>query len=134
VDAADVRPAAGAEARPPKTDFWAALDELVSDRRIVIDRPRDSRHPRFPATVYPLDYGYVDGTHTTDGGGLDVFVGDEPSRTATALVATVDPVKRDVELKLLVGCSSDDVRTAVGFLDEAGMNPLLVVRPSAHDR
>lgn len=28
-------------------DFWDALDELVSNSEIVIDRPKGSAHPRF---------------------------------------------------------------------------------------
>ena len=38
------------------TDFWLALDKLVSESKIIIDRPKGSRHPKYPDCVYPFDY------------------------------------------------------------------------------
>ena len=37
-------------------DFWSALDELVANSEIVIDRPKGTTHPRFPDFVYKVDY------------------------------------------------------------------------------
>lgn len=61
-------------------DFWTALDALVAQSRVVIDRPRGSAHPRYPHVVYPLDYGYLDGTSSMDGAGIDVWRGSDASR------------------------------------------------------
>ncbi len=58
-----------------KAGFWQLADQLVREHPIVIDRPRGSRHPRYPAVVYPLDYGYLDGTTAIDGGGVDCWRG-----------------------------------------------------------
>ena len=56
-------------------DFWDAIDKLVVESKIVIDRPRNSRHPRYSDFIYPVDYGYLDGTTSADGGGIDVWYG-----------------------------------------------------------
>ena len=37
------------ELLPAGTGFWEALDRLVSASTIVIDRPKGSAHPRYPA-------------------------------------------------------------------------------------
>lgn len=58
-----------------KCVFWQRLDELLATSKIVIDRPKGSCHPRFPEIVYQLDYGYLDATTSTDGEGLDVWLG-----------------------------------------------------------
>ena len=50
--------------------FWALLDEWVARYPLVIDRPRGSGHPRYPDWIYPLDYGYLQGTLAGDGGGV----------------------------------------------------------------
>jgi hypothetical protein len=55
------KPTPAGEAPVPRTLF-DALEELAMTRRIVIDRPKGSRHPVFPDIEYPLDYGYVEGT------------------------------------------------------------------------
>ena len=51
-------------------DFWKALDELVRNSEIVIDRPRGSAHPRFPNFIYKVDYGYLKDTASMDGAGM----------------------------------------------------------------
>ena len=37
--------------------FWNAIDKIVSESKIVIDRPKGTAHPRFPDFVYRVDYG-----------------------------------------------------------------------------
>ena len=38
-------------------EFWTMLEELVRQSDVVIDRPNGSAHPKFPNTIYPVDYG-----------------------------------------------------------------------------
>lgn len=108
---------------------WAAWDALLADRGVVLERPRLSRHPRFPEIVYPLDYGYVRGTLGTDGEALDVFVGTGRHGLVGTLV-TVDHRRGDTEFKLLYHCTPEEVYTALGFVnyDPALMEGLLVMR------
>ena len=88
--------------------FWEALDALVGGAEIVVDRPRGSHHPDFPEFVYELDYGYLKGTTSADGEGIDVWIGSDPRRQVTGALCTVDLVKHDAELKILVGCTAGD--------------------------
>jgi inorganic pyrophosphatase len=88
--------------------FWAALDTLVEQSAIVIDRPKGTAHPRYPDFVYPVDYGYLDSTSSMDGGGIDVWLGSEKERLLDAVMCIVDLTKRDSEIKLLVGCTEQE--------------------------
>ena len=90
--------------------FWQTLDRLVAESRLVIDRPRGTPHPRYPEFIYPLDYGYLDGTRAADGDGIDVWIGSQPDRTLTAIVCTVDLIGRDAEIKLLLGCTGEEAQ------------------------
>ncbi|MFM8320851.1 MAG: nitroreductase family protein [Chloroflexota bacterium] len=114
----------------PAAEFWAFLDQLAADHPLVIDRPRASLHPRFPSLVYPLDYGYLDGTTTVDGGGLDVFLGSLPDRRLEALALTVDLHKRDAEIKLLLGCTPAEQALVMEFLHGGGMRAVFFPRPA----
>jgi inorganic pyrophosphatase len=96
-------------------DFWHKLDQLVAEHELVIDRPKGSRHPRYPEMVYPLDYGYLQGTQAADGDGIDVWVGSLPEQAVTAIVCTVDMLKRDAEVKILLGCTPQEAQTALSF-------------------
>ena len=88
--------------------FWDALDRLVTDSEVIIDRPKGSTHPRYPTFVYPADYGYLKNTASMDGGGIDVWLGTDSARRLDAIICTVDLVKRDSEIKLLIGCTADE--------------------------
>ena len=88
-------------------DFWEALDKLVSNSEIVIDRPRGSAHPRFPNFIYKVDYGYLKDTASMDGGGIDVWVGSGDKKI-DAIMCIVDLMKKDSEIKILVGCTEEE--------------------------
>ena len=88
-------------------DFWKALDELVNSSEIVIDRPRGSAHPRFPNFIYKVDYGYLKDTASMDGAGIDVWVGSGEKKI-DAIMCSVDLMKRDSEIKILVGCTEEE--------------------------
>ena len=78
-----------------ENNFWRYLDELYSQSKIVIDRPKGSVHPRYPQIVYELDYGYFDSTKSSDNEGIDVWIGTDAEQKLDAIVCTVDLVKRD---------------------------------------
>ena len=88
-------------------DFWKALDELVSNSEIVIDRPRGSAHPRFPNFIYKVDYGYLKDTTSMDGTGIDIWVGSGDKKI-DAIMCIVDLVKKDSEIKILIGCTEEE--------------------------
>lgn len=109
--------------------FWTQLGELVASSRVVIDRPRGSPHPRFPENIYPLGYGYLEGTTSGDGQGIDVWLGSGDHTQITGIVCTVDLGRRDAELKLL-GCTPEEARVVTSFLNaHSSFQCLLVPRP-----
>lgn len=88
--------------------FWNALDEIVGNSEIIIDRPKGSRHPKYPDEIYEVDYGYLKGTIAMDGGGIDVWKGTDPLNKIDAIICTIDLLKRDSEIKILIGCTEDE--------------------------
>lgn len=110
------------------SEFWAALDKLVESSDIVIDRPKGSRHPRFTEYIYPLDYGYLEGTASMDGEGIDVWLGSDPAKKLAAILCTMDLIKRDSEIKLLIGCTGEEIRTVQEFHNDSEYMKGLLVR------
>lgn len=88
-------------------EFWEALDELISNSEIVIDRPKGTAHPKYPNFIYRVDYGYLKGTSSMDGAGIDVWVGSG-EKEIDAIMCVVDLKKRDSEIKILVGCTEKE--------------------------
>jgi inorganic pyrophosphatase len=109
--------------------FWERADALVAASAIVFDRPKGSRHPRYPEVVYPLDYGYLAGTGAIDGDGVDLWRGSLPETRVTGVIVTVDTLKRDAEVKLLIGCTADEMAMALAAHQRwASQGVLLVPR------
>ena len=96
-------------------NFWNAIDTLVCSGKIIIDRPRGSTHPRFSNIKYDLDYGYIENTASMDGDGIDVWRGSLQSGTVDAIICIVDLMKKDSEIKLLIGCTEEEMHTVYEF-------------------
>ena len=85
-------------------EFWNALDNLVANSEIIIDRPKGTVHPKYPNFIYKVDYGYLKDTSSMDGAGIDVWVGSG-EKQVDAIMCTVDLIKKDSEIKILIGCT-----------------------------
>lgn len=111
-------------------NFWQYLQNLVDSSKIVIDRPKGSVHPGFPdSPPYPVDYGYLEGTCAIDGAGVDCFVGSLDSKNVTGVMCTVDIMKRDCELKILIGCTRSEMDLAYSHLSSPSFfKACLVIR------
>ena len=111
------------------TSFWHELAHLAANNSIVIDRPKGSPHPRYPEVIYPLDYGYLEGTTSADGDGTDVWLGslNTIAKTLTGILCTFDTLKHDAEIKLLIGCTGEDLQLIQDFHKE--MHALYIPNP-----
>jgi inorganic pyrophosphatase len=111
--------------------FWQGLDQMVATGRLIVDRPKGFPHPRHPSFVYPLNYGYLEGTRSADGDGIDVWIGSLPDRQVTAIICTVDLDQKDAELKLLLGCTSQEAQMALNAHNAGSQTGMLIRRPYA---
>ena len=110
--------------------FWNILDKMARDHEIIIDRAKDSEHPRQLGMIYPLDYGYLAGTTAGDGDGIDVWFGSLPGREVTGIACTADAHKRDAEIKLLLGCTVEEMDAVQHFLNSHGLGCTVLSRPA----
>jgi inorganic pyrophosphatase len=109
-------------------NFWAYLDALLQSAELVVDRPKNSAHPRYPSVVYPLDYGYLKGTISGDGGGLDFWRGSLSEGALDGVVCTVDLLKKDVEVKLLLGCTEEEKTIICNFHNDSSSMAAILIR------
>lgn len=109
--------------------FWEQMDELVAAWPIVIDRPQGTHHPKFPTFIMPLDYGYLEGTTASDGDGIDCWCGSLVRTRVNGVIVSVDMMKRDTEVKLMIGCTSDEMRRAWETFRHPPQEAILIERP-----
>jgi inorganic pyrophosphatase len=108
---------------------WEHWNTELRTRGMVIDRAQGTPHPRFPAAIYPVDYGYLPGTVGGEGAPVDIFIGSQPERELVAVVATQDALKGDAELKLLWGTTEAEIGAVLAFLNRGAMTARLIRRP-----
>lgn len=90
------------------SEFWSALDKMVGNSEVIIDRPKGTRHPKYPDLLYEVDYGYLNGTSSMDGDGIDIWKGTDPRQRIDAMICIVDLIKKDSEIKMLIGCTEEE--------------------------
>ena len=109
--------------------FWKMLTRMVEESDIVIDRPKHTCHPVMTHIVYPVDYGYLNNTSSSDAEGIDIWAGSEPEKTVQGILCTVDSWKRDSEIKILYGCTEAEIQTIYAFTNARnGMKGILIRR------
>lgn len=106
--------------------FKHSLGALIADSEIVIDRKKGSAHPRYPEYIYPLDYGYIEGTKSQDGGGIDVWCGSGNRKEVSGFLVIFDPIKKDSEIKVLVGCNEEESRMALECSNRGEMVAIMI--------
>ena len=114
------------------------MAKLITTNNLIIDRPKGTLHPRYSEMIYPLDDGYLENTVSSDSGGIDVWLGTlntvqgkQDAKALTGILCTFDTLKRDAEIKLLIGCSQADIQVIRYFQKE--MHTLYIPNPTVEN-
>jgi inorganic pyrophosphatase len=108
--------------------FWESLDQLVRESDIVIDRPKGTRHPRYPDLEYPVDYGYIKNTKSPDNSEIDIYTGKSQNKFVTGIACIIDMNKRDSEIKVLFSCTDEEMEIIYKLCNEKMMSGVLIRR------
>lgn len=107
--------------------FWQKLDTLYLSSKLVIDRPKNTCHYKYSNLVYPVDYGYLCDTTGSDQAPIDVFRGSLKSNLVQALVVSADILKKDCEVKLLIGCNEEEEHEILVFLNQTEFQKAVLI-------
>ena len=66
------------------------------------------------------------GTTSVDAGGVDIWVGSLGGKKVVGALCTVDLLKRDTELKILIDCSDEEIHAIMNFVDTSQMQAIYV--------
>jgi len=66
-----------------------------------------------------VDYGYLEGTTSMDGGGIDVWQGSAAHPGVDAVICNLDLLKRDSEIKILIGCTQEEKQMVYEFHNQS---------------
>lgn len=105
--------------------FWQKLDTIYLASEIIIDKPKGFVHPLYANLIYPVDYGYLNDTLAIDNG-ISVYKGTANNGLQSLLISA-DILKRDVEVKLLVDCSENEVNEILFFLNQTDLQKSVLI-------
>lgn len=108
--------------------FWQKIDTLYLSSKLEKIREKGEKHPEYGNLVYPVEYGRLKDTHTPDNEGIMVFKGSEKSNSVVAIIIAADILKKDLEAKLLVGCSQEEEDHILRFLNQTDYQKTILVR------
>lgn len=106
--------------------FWQKLDTFVFSSEIRIDRPKGSTHPSYPNLIYPVDYGCFSDTNVKDAE-IHVYRGSIKTSIVNAIAVSVDILKRDIDVKVLLGCTEEEELEILRFLNQTDYQKCILV-------
>jgi len=109
-------------------NYWSELDALVKNKGFTIERAKDTAHPKYPDYIYPLDYGFIPNTVSSDGAEIDAWRGTLTNQSVTGIAATYDGIKSDMEVKGLIGCSGNDKKKIQAVHNQGSMSAVIIDR------
>lgn len=108
--------------------FWQKLDTLLLSCTCTIDRPKGTTHFKYSNLIYPVDYGFLSDSVGSDQAPIDVFKGSKKTSIVQAIAISADILKKDCEVKLLVGCTPEEVEKILQFLNQTQFQKAILVR------
>ncbi len=108
--------------------FWQKVDTLYLSSGFRQTRKKGDVHPVFKNLIYPTDYGHVADTKSVSGEGVSVYAGSLSRNVITALVVAADILAKELDVKVLVGCTDEEVDDVLRFLNQTDYQKTVLIR------
>ncbi|MCF0108667.1 MAG: Inorganic pyrophosphatase [Erysipelotrichaceae bacterium] len=108
--------------------FWQKVETLVHSNRFVLARKKGDTHPEYSNLIYPTSYGHLqETTSTSSTEGVCVYKGTKGSQI-TGIVIAADILKKDLDAKILIGCTEEEVDQVLRFLNQTDFQKTVLIR------
>lgn len=108
--------------------FWQKLDSIYLSSEAVMDKPKGFVHPLYTNLVYPVDYGYLNDTLSASDG-ISLYKGSGNSGLQHVVISA-DVLKKDVEVKLIVDCTDEEIKEILFFLNQTDLQKAVLISRS----
>ena len=108
--------------------FWQKIDSIYLASTVIITKEIGDTHANYTNLVYPVRYGYLADTLSQDDQGISIYKGSTPSQQVSAIIVAADILKKDIEVKLLVGCSAQEEEKILRFVNQTEYQKTIIVR------
>ncbi|MEG0176413.1 Inorganic pyrophosphatase [Anaerorhabdus sp.] len=108
--------------------FWQKIDTLYLSNKLEILREKGAKHPDYSNLVYPVSYGRLKDTQASTTEGITVFKGSLKASNVQALIIAADILKKDLQTKLLLGCTAEEEEKVLRFLNQTDFQKTVLIR------
>ena len=108
--------------------FWQKVDTLFLSSSVKLTRKKGDVHPVYKNLVYPTDYGHVTDTKSVTDEGVSVYAGSGNRNKITALVIAADTLAKELDVKMLIGCTEAEVDDVLRFLNQTDLQKTVLIR------
>ncbi len=107
--------------------FWQKVDTLYNFGDLKIIRKKGTPHEKYPALIYPCDFGYIKTLDSEEQVSMEVYRGAK-GRRIDALVICADILMKRFEVKALLGLDEEGQEEVLRFLNQTDFQKSIVVR------
>ncbi len=108
--------------------FWQKLDTLYFSSKLNIAFEKGHTHPKYKNLIYPVQYGYLLDLVDDKDLRIAVFKGSSNTGKIESLIIAADILKKDLEPKLIVGCTEEEVTNVLLFLNQTDLQKTILVK------
>jgi len=105
--------------------FWQKIDTLYLSSDFVLSAPKNSKHPVYDNLIYPVDYGYLHDNNTDES--IHMYKGTLLTSGVDGIIICADILKKDIEVKLLVGCTQEEELKILEFLNQTDFQKTIII-------
>ena len=107
--------------------FWQKVDTIFVSSNHIFTRQKGESHPNYPNLIYPTTYGYLEDTSISENE-ICFFKGSIDTNSVDAIVVCMDILKKDLECKLLVGCTNEEELQILHYLNQTDFQKSVILR------
>ena len=108
--------------------FWQKVDSLYITGGFTRTKKKGEVHDRFKNLIYPVDYGRVADLKGVSENGVSVYAGSGNRNTVSALVIAADILAKELDVKILAGCTEEEIDTVLRFLNQTEFQKTVLIR------
>lgn len=108
--------------------FWQKVDTLFLSNDVKVTKKKGDVHDTFRNLVYPLDYGRIEDLASVSGKGVGVYLGSGNRHQVTALAVAADILAKELDVKILAGCTEEEVSQVLHYLNQTDFQKTVLIR------
>ncbi len=108
--------------------FWQKIDTLLFSSPLEIFHKKGESHPEYAHFIFPVDVGMLQETSSQKSDGIFAFKGTKESSGCNAVVVSVDILKKELEVKLLIDCTEEEEEEILKFLNQADLQKAILLQ------